>query len=462
MNFSMHDLSSFAALRRSRLVICAILLCLATTSPAQPFRSATNQTGTNVFLIDLPTVLRLAGAQNLDVRLAEQKLVEAKAHNESATLKFFPWLNAGVAYNRHDGRIQDTGGQILDVSKQSYSPGAALTAQWDFGGAIYQKLAARQLQHAAAHALNARQQDTIAAAAQGYFDLAFVQAAIGVAREAVRISTNYEAQVRSAVAAGIAFKGDLLRVSVEAERNRMALQQAIEVQRVAAARLAQILHLDPAVELEARDADLIPIALVETNATLGLLLNQAIAMRPELKQSQALAKAAKENKNGAVYGPLIPTLTAQAFGGGLGGGPDDSWGNFGDQENYFVGASWRIGPGGLFDFGRSHAAKAQLNSARIETSKIHDEIICQVVATFARLQSQSAQIGMAKQALTEAQKGWRLAEERKEFGVGIVLENIQAEQDLTRARDDYFKTVAEFNKAQYELSQAVGSLPASK
>jgi len=39
----------------------------------------------------------------------------------------------------------------------------------------------------------------------------------------------------------------------------------------------------------------------------------------------------------------------------------------------------------------------------------------------------------------------------------MVLENIQAEQDLTRARLDLLTAIAEFNKAQYALKKAVGN-----
>jgi len=52
----------------------------------------------------------------------------------------------------------------------------------------------------------------------------------------------------------------------------------------------------------------------------------------------------------------------------------------------------------------------------------------------------------------------RLTQERKQFGVGAVLEDIQAQQDLTRARSDYLSAVAEYNKAQYSLERAVGSI----
>lgn len=443
-------------------VLTAATLCIASHSYAQTAAATKNATGANLYLIDLPSALQLAGAQNLDVKIARERLAEATANNESALLQFFPWLSAGVSYRRHDDQIQDTTGNILEVHKQSYAPGGALVSQLDLGDAIYKKLAAKQLQHAADHGLEAQRQDSIVTAARDYFDLVFAQGAVQVAQEAVRISTNYEGQVKSAVEAGIAFKGDLLRVSVQAERNQIALRQATEQQRVTAARLAQTLHLDPAVELVARDTDLVPLTLVETNLTMQSLVQRALAMRPELKQIEAFVQAARENKNGAFYGPLIPSIGASAFAGGLGGGQNSDWGNFGAQQDYVVGVGWRIGPGGLFDFGRQKAAKARLNSTRIGAEKLHDEVVRQVVDAFTRLQSQSEQINMARRGLTAAEEGLRLAQQRQEFGVGIVLENVQAEQDLTRTRTDYLKAIAEFNKAQYGLSKAVGALPSSQ
>src|SRR5439155_25205384 len=179
--------------------------------------------------------------------------------------------------------------------------------------------------------------------------------------------------------AGLAFRGDLLRVSVQAERNRLVLRQSIEQRQVAAARLAQVLHLDPSVDLVARDTDLAPLSLVETNLAIQSLVRRARAMRPELKQTQALVLAAQANKNGVVYGPLIPSIGAQAFGGGLGGGQNGESGNFGAQEDYFVGLGWRIGPGGLLDFGRQRAAKARLTATQLGAEKLNDEIIREVV-----------------------------------------------------------------------------------
>lgn len=409
--------------------------------------------------IDLPTALRLAGAQNLDVKIAQERLREAKANHQSTVAQFFPWVSPGITYRQHDDKIQDVSGNILDVHKYSYAPGATVGVQLDLGDTIYKTLAAKQISKAADYSLDAQRQDTVLTAAQGYFELAVTHGAVGVANEAVRISSDYETQLGSAVEAGVAFKGDLLRVRVQAERNRLALRQAKEQQRIAAARLAQVLRLDPAVELLPEDSGLAPLRLLKTNAALGSLVAQALASRPELKQSQSLASAARDAKNGVTYGPLIPSLGAQGFWGGLGGGRDGISDAVGGQQDYVVGASWRIGPGGLFDFGRVRSADARLKIARLSSDKMQDDITRQVVEAFTRWQSLADQLDTAKRALAAAEEGLLLAQQRKEFAVGIVLETIQAEQDLTRARLDYLKAVAEFNKAQYSLIKATGSVP---
>src|SRR5690606_7434019 len=77
-------------------------------------------------VIDLPTALRLAGAESVDVQLARERLVEAEADYEAALLRFFPWINASTGYRHHDGDIQDVGGDILTTQKQSYAGGIRL------------------------------------------------------------------------------------------------------------------------------------------------------------------------------------------------------------------------------------------------------------------------------------------------------------------------------------------------
>ena len=85
-------------------------------------------------------------------------------------------------------------------------------------------------------------------------------------------------------------------------------------------------------------------------------------------------------------------------------------------------------------------------------------MIGEVVDAQTRVVSLRDQIDQAARALDAAAETLKLTEERKEFAVGNVLESIQAEQDLTRARTDYANAVIDYNKAQYALTRAIGRL----
>jgi outer membrane protein TolC len=399
-----------------------------------------------------------AGARNIDVQLAREKLAEAYAAEESAIERFFPWVAPGVTYRRHDNLIQNTEGVIEEVHKQSYAPGGTLLAQTEIGDAIFKSLEAHQLMKAARHDLAAQQQETILAAARGYFDLAAAHEAVGVAREALRASTDYAAEIDRAVNAGIAFKGDALRVKVQQQHDAIALRRAEENVRLASAKLVQILHLDPIVELMPREASVVPLSIVSAKESLGDLVSQALAARPETQQSAALLSAAQHAKNGSIYGPLIPSVGGQAFFGGLGGGMNSETGHFGESEDYVALLAWRIGPGGLFDVGNIHARRARLRSAALTADKVIDQVANEVINSRTRVQSLADQIATAKQSLSDAAEALRLGQERKEFGVGVVLETILAEQDLARVRNDYLNIVTDYNKAQYSLLRALGRL----
>jgi len=440
-----------AAARGRRIAICA------TSALALSVGVARAQTASVTYPIDLPTALRLAGAQNLDVQIALRAVDEAEADRLTAIEQFFPWLGLGATYHRRDGFTQAVpAGTVSKTNLDSYAPGGTLTAQVALGDALYNTLAARQRVRASDQALEAQRQESTLQAAQGYLELAKARALVDVARQALETSQDYQNQLHEAVAVGVAFKGDELRVETQSGLYRIAVRQALEAQCAAAASLAQILHLDPVVELVPQDTEVVPLALFEIDTSPEAVVQRALSARPELKQSRALVDAAREGRDGALLGPLIPSLGAQAFVGGFGGGHDGEPSHFGESEDYLVGVSWRIGPGGLFDLGRVDASDARLATLELGEAKLKDAISAEAVTSLSRAQSLSDQLEVAKQNLTTAGKTLDLTRRRKHFGVGIVLEDIQAQQALNQARADYVTKVAEFDEAQYGLIRAVG------
>jgi outer membrane protein TolC len=432
--------------------------------------------------IDLATTLRLAGADNLSVRIAKEKLAEARADADVARERLFPWVTAGMSLRQHENNSQTVEGRIIDADKRSFSAGVGLNAQWDLGEVYYQKLAAQQRARAEEAALTTQRQNTVTDAALAYYELLRANATIGIATEALAISERHHAQLVASASAGVTFAGDVQRVATARARHETAVQQAREQARIAAARLAELLKLDPTIDLAPNPAELIPTTLVPTSSStstselklaastgaaapdLAALVARALAARPELTQADARLAAVRALHTGARTAPLIPTLTAQATIGGLGGDTGlRSWSRGFDSANdYGVGLSWRIGPGGLFDRSRIRSSEARLRRGELELEQTRDTIRRQVVEFHARALSLSAQLASLHAALDSATKTAELSRDRRAQAVSGVLEDLIAEEELTRARRDYVAAVASFDQSQHALLHALGGTAPSK
>jgi len=409
--------------------------------------------------IDLPTTLALAGAESLEVELARLRTHEARAVHERTRARYFPWIEPFAGYRRHEGRLQDIVGRILDTDRQAYDVGAAVVAEVDLGRVLYENLAAKQRARAAEHASESQRRESVALAASRYLELARTEASVEVAAESVRIARDYADQLERAVAIGIAFQGDLHRARARVERNlRLASQVGVE-RRVAAARLAEALALDPAADLRIAAPELGIWALVDPEADQEALVRDALARRPELRAVASAERAAAAEHDAARVGPWLPTIGGRASVYGLGGGVGDARGRFGDGQDYGVGLRWRLGPGGLFDAGREREMAARAQQAGIERRRLAETVTREVVEAHTRARALAEQRAMAERMLEASEETLRLSRERKAFGVGSVLETLAAEEDLTRARLEYVGLVSEANRAQLELQRAIGDEP---
>jgi len=351
---------------------------------------------------------------------------------------------------------------LLDVSKHNDTAGAYLTAQIPVGDAIFTALQTHQLVAAADAGATAQERDSGLAAARQYFDLVSAGALVEVVSQALSISQNYEQQLNEAVRIGIAFRGDAFRVQTQTQRLQLDLTRARQGQRLAAARLVQTLHLQPLVELTPAEREPAPLALADLNASAQELIRTALENRPELARSTALIAAAEQSRRGAIYGPLIPTIGEQAFAGEFNGGGDVRVNGItanggGPRQDYSVGLSWEIGPGGLLDWGRIRASGAKLTAAQLSDERLRDQIAREVVDGYTRVHSLLDQLHIARLNLSAAEETLRLTRNRKQLGVGVVLEDLQAQQELLKARRDLVTIVTELNQQQYALLHSVGA-----
>ena len=191
---------------------------------------------------------------------------------------------------------------------------------------------------------------------------------------------------------------------------------------------------------------------------LAALVARALAARPELTQANARLAAVRELHNGARTAPLIPVVSAQANIGGLGGDTNlRSWSHSFDVSNdYALGLSWRIGPGGLFDRNRIRGTESRLRRGELELEQTRDAIRRQVVEFSARAKSLFAQLTLLRAAVDSAIKTAELSRDRRAQAVSNPLEDLLAEEELTRARRDYVAAITQFDQSQYALLRMLG------
>ncbi len=407
--------------------------------------------------VDLPTVMRLAGANNDEIELARVKHTETIAESKLAWQRFWPSLTLGAAYRRTDGNVQDIAGAVFDVSKQQYTVGPNIMIDWSPGDMYYSALSAKQRVLAAEQLLEKSRRDIVTQATGRYYDLLGTEASLAIIEDDLRLTLDYEKQIGGAVDAGTAFRADLLRVKTQVSRGKLAIRQHQEKRDLSAAALAEILRLPANTELRPAKADLVPVRLLDRKTGVATLLSQAAQNRPEMKAASAVNSAAVLERERARVAPMIPNVQAGYGFGGLGGGYNASFGNFDDSQNMYIGLGWKIGPGGLFDNQRKIIAGAQEEATQLQAGQVKAAIGREVVEAAAKAQSAHDQIAINDEAVTAAEEMAKLAKERQASQLGVVLEYLLAREELTRARQSRVQAVTDFNKAQHELKRAVGN-----
>jgi outer membrane protein TolC len=177
-----------------------------------------------------------------------------------------------------------------------------------------------------------------------------------------------------------------------------------------------------------------------------------------MDEASARQESARLAQRAADRGAWLPSVGAQVGVGGLGGGPRGSTlgRDFDTSVDTAFGLSWRIGPGGLFDGNRQREASARARQSDLERERTELAIRRQVVEQHTRVQALGRQLELARTALAAADDTARLSRQRRETGTAVVLEDLQAEEDLARARRELLQTVADFNLAHYALRYVVG------
>ena len=243
--------------------------------------------------------------------------------------------------------------------------------------------------------------------------------------------------------------------------------------RIASADLTQVLRLDPRSVVEPLEHDHAQITLVDPGRPLDDLMPIALINRPELASHKALVEARVQEIRREKGRMLLPNVLVNGFqtpgellqAGIFGLGPNSGLNQYVGRVDISAQPLWQLEGLGLGNLARIKGQRGHESRAIIEFWKTQDAVAADVTRAQARVQSAAVRILQADRAMRTAiitfNGNYEGLRQTTRLGNVLVLVNrpqeaVFALQLLKVAFDQYFTTVAEYNRAQFELFHALG------
>ena len=153
------------------------------------------------------------------------------------------------------------------------------------------------------------------------------------------------------------------------------------------------------------------------------------------------------------------------MGGVFGSGVNGSGNPWAGRSDVNVQLLWELRSSGFRQPVLVRERRAEQEQAVIESFRIQDRVAAEVAQAHAQLESATVRVSKAEIGLKEAQVNFagnlKGMSETTRFGDILTLVNrpqevVSALQQLSRAYDNYFQSVNDYNRAQFRLFRAMG------
>lgn len=433
--------------------------------------------GQTIEPIDLAAVLRLAGARDLDIAIARERVCQSVAELEQARALWLPSIFIGPNWIRHDGQVQQVDGRIISTSKSSLflgataagggsvsgpipaggpAPVSAFSTIFRISDAIFQPLAAQRVVAARGAGLQAATNDAILQAAEAFLDLQLAAGRLAAAREGAENAGVLAQLTGSYARTGAGLDADHQRSLAERGRQRKNIEAAVGQLEESSAELIRLLHLDPRLVVAPIEPPTTLIRYIPPEVPLDDLIVEALTNRPELAEAQALVQATLLRLREAKLRPLIPSVAFRYSGGGFGGGVNSFFGGFGPRSDADANLYWELTNLGFGDRAVARNRAAQQRTAALELLKVQDRVASDVVRAHKAAIASARQVEETSRVLPQAEESFTLNLNRIRRSSGLPIEVLQPIQALAQARLDHLDAVLAFNRAQFRLQRAIG------
>src|SRR3990170_1538299 len=200
--------------------------------------------------INLETVLRLGGANNLTIKEYKQRQELAAANLTQSKEWWLPDLYAGIQSHRLGGAVMNGNGNFfLDVSRDNLWMGLGLNATWDFADGIYKVKAERLNARAAEFQTQSKRNHALLEIIDSYFDFLSAQLSAEAYQQLASQADTISRQIEIQVQAGLRYQSELLLSKSNLNHLKVEMLNAMAGYYSQSAKLINLLNLDPAIKL---------------------------------------------------------------------------------------------------------------------------------------------------------------------------------------------------------------------
>ena len=421
------------------------------------------------YSIDLASALQLAAGHNPNVAFARERINEAYAQHARASVLWLPSIRVGANWNKHEGRIQDVAGNVFNTSRGSYFGGLGanavgagsptvpgIFASFPLTDAIHQPKITEHVTASRQYAATVAEQEVLLQTALAYLDLLRANQELAIARDIEQLATKLSELTKAYADSGQGLAGDHDRARTELAVRRNDAIRAEEGVQVASARLAQLLHLDPSIELLPTETTVVALPLRDDSGSMQELVAEGLSHRAEICEQRQLVAEACERLNREKHAPLLPSVLLGMSYGGFGGGKGDDFRPIGNRLDADAVAYWEVRNLGLGEKAARDEADSRVNQARWREIAMLDRIAREVIEAQTQVTARQRQLGVAEEGVQAAVSSFERNSERIRNAQGLPLETLQSLQALAQSRRDYLRVVTDFNAAQFTRQRALG------
>jgi len=406
----------------------------------------------NLHVLNLETVLKLSGANNLVIKeyIRKQELVMANA--QRAQEWWLPDFYAGTTIHQLWGSAMNGDGNFFQsVNRQNFWAGLGINASWDFGQGIFTKNAAQLKVQASAHETQAKKNTAILNTIHIYYDFLEAQLQYKAYSNLLKQAETISKQIKIRVDAGLQFESEFLIAQSNNNHLKIEMLQAKTAYSNWSAKLVSVLNLDPTISLLASDSILAPIRLNDTDSLLAL--DSIHSKRPEIKSVHFQLKSIKEEKKTVTNALYIPELRLGTYGSMFG----DVFSPLNPTGEVNAALIWRIPAGKINNGGAVQQYDARIAIKENKIDQIKAQINEEVLRAKIQLQISEEQINISNEGKEFALKALDQCILRQKSGTVRPFELLQVQEVFIKSQLDYLNAITKFNKAQYALFVAIGN-----